>query len=297
MSHKCSLCNKCFIKKGNLDRHVSLTHNNKSYECKYCNKNYSHTSSLSRHMKTCKCNHEKKEIYENNNDQIVEYKTNTVMDDVKEILKKNKLTDEQYKNIMKILESELVTLKQNVVINIQNNNNNNNIQNNITNNTTQVTNNIDKFNIDIFLNKTCKDAINMSDFMKSIQPTYNDIQNCDHEGIVTTISNTVVSRLKDIELEKRPIHCSDKKRKTLYIKDNNNWNKDINHDLIRRIIDEISYKQVRALQEWISTTHEQMSSEEYTNKLMEITRSLTDDLSLNRCYTKIIGNISESIYI
>jgi Zinc finger, C2H2 type len=283
MNHKCSLCTKSFIKKGNLDRHISMNHNNKNYECKYCNKNYLHHQSLYRHMKTCK----KIEI-NNDSNKIVEYKPNDVLDDVKDVLKKNNLSNEQYKNIMNILETELVTSNKNVVINIQNN---------ITNNNTQVTNNIDKFHMDVFLNQTCKDAINMSDFMKSIQPTYNDIQNCGQDGIVTTISNTVVSRLKDLELEKRPIHCSDKKRKTLYIKDNDNWNKDINHDLIRRIIDEISYKQVRALQEWMSTTHEQMSSDEYTNKLMEITRSLTDDLSLNRCYTKIIGNISESIYI
>jgi hypothetical protein len=292
MTHLCSFCSKSFIKKGNLDRHISLSHNTKSYECKHCNKIYSHTSSLSRHMKSCKMNIVD---FNNESEQLVEYRSTNVLEDVKDILKKNKVTDDQYKNIMNILENEMMSSKQNVIINIQNNNNNIQNNNQVINNN-QVTN-IDKFNIDVFLNEKCKDAINMSDFMKSIQPTYNDIQNCGHEGIVTTISNTVVSRLKDIELEKRPIHCSDKKRKTLYIKDNDNWNKDINHGLIRRIIDEISYKQVRALQEWMSTTHEQMSSEEYTNKLMEITKSLTDDLSLNRCYTKIIGNISESIYI
>lgn len=281
MTHKCSLCCKEFIKKGNLDRHISLNHSERKYECKYCNKVYSHMSSLSRHIKLCRVNNQL--MIKQNEEEIVEYKPNNSLDDIKQILKKNNLTDKQYKNIINILENEQ---KQQVIINIQNNNK---TVNNITN--------IDKFNIDIFLNKTCKDAINMSDFMNSIQPTYNDIQNCDQEGIVNTISNTVVSRLKDLELEKRPIHCSDKKRKTLYIKENDNWNKDINHELIRRIIDEISFKQVRALQEWLSTTHEQMSTEEYTNKLMEITRSLTDDLSLNRCYTKIIGNISESIYI
>jgi hypothetical protein len=296
MSHVCSLCNKSFIKKGNLDRHVSMNHS-RNYECKYCNKNYSHPSSLSRHLKSCKFI-----VEEDNSDKMIEYKHNNVLDEIKQVLigSKRSLTNKQYKNIMEILETEITTNK-NVIINVQTNHNNNNTHNNtnITNNnvTNTVTNNIDKFHMDIFLNKTCKDAINMSDFMKSIQPTYTDIKNCHQDGIVTTISNTVVSRLKDLELDKRPIHCSDKKRKTLYIKDNDNWNKDLNHDLIRRIIDEISYKQVRALQEWIATTHENMSSEEYTNKLMEITRSLTDDLSLNRCYTRIIGNISESISI
>jgi hypothetical protein len=285
MSHVCSFCDKCFIKKGNLERHISSTHNEKKYECKHCNKIYLHHQSLYRHMKNCKQNIEK-------NNEVVKYE----MDELKNKLinEQSIITKEQYEQLIKVIQND-VKDKAPIVINIQNNNNN--IQN-ITNNTTNtVTNNIDKFHMDVFLNETCKDAINMSEFMKSIEPTYNDIQNCHQDGIVTTISNTVVSRLKDLELEKRPIHCSDKKRKTLYIKDNDNWNKDINHELIRKIIDEISYKQVRALQDWMRTTHEQMSSEEYTNKLMEITRSLTDDLSLNRCYTKIIGNISESVFI
>ena len=284
MTHKCSFCDKEFIKKGNLDRHILINHNQKKYECIHCNKQYSHMSSLSRHTKSCK----------SNKTELIKYDSNNVLDDVKELLIKNKktLTTEQYSKLMNIFNCDEQTSIINV--NIQTNNIQNTINNTVTNN--NITN-IDKFHMDIFLNKTCKDAINMSEFMKTIQPTYEDIQNCHNDGIINTISNTVVSKLKDIDLEKRPIHCSDKKRKTLYIKDNDNWNKDINHELIRIIIDEISYKQVRALQEWVSTTHIQMSSEEYTNKLVEITRSLTDDLSLKRCYTKIIGNISESVYI
>jgi hypothetical protein len=276
MKHSCSQCKKEFIKKGNLERHILISHSQKKYECKTCNRQYSHISSLSRHAKNCKSNKETQMV--NYNNPIEQFKK--VYDE-----HKNMITEEQYNKIITIIKNaDQEIIQKGITVNIGSNN----IINNVTN--------IDKFHIDIFLNDTCKNAINMSDFMKSIQPTYNDIQNCHHEGIVTTISNTVLSRLNDLELEKRPIHCSDKKRKTLYIKDNNNWNKDINHDLIKKVIDEISYKQVRALQEWISM-HEQMSSEEYTNKLMEITRNLTDDLSLNKCYTKIIGNISESVFI
>jgi hypothetical protein len=230
---------------------------------------------------------------------------------VKHFLKSNdNVSFQQCSEIIKVFESSLKNKAQTVIINIQNNQNNNtcnntsnnnsitnNKINNITNNVSNITNNIDKLHMDVFLNTTCKDAINMSDFMKTITPTYKDIKDCHQEGIVNTISNTVVSRLKDIDVEKRPIHCSDKKRKTLYIKENDNWNKDIKHDIIKKIIDEISFKQVRALQEWVSNMSEHLSSEEYTNKLIEITRSLTDDLSLNRCYNKIIGNISDSVCI
>jgi hypothetical protein len=290
MKHSCLQCKKEFIKKGNLDRHILTTHNQKRYDCKTCNKQYSHISSLSRHSKTCKMI----PIEEN---QLVKYNTNNSVEQFKRVYDdhKDKITEEQYNKIITIIKNaDKEVLQNGITVNINNSNNSNN---NIINNVTNTVTNIDKFHIDIFLNDTCKNAINMSDFMKSIQPTYNDIQNCHQEGIIQTISNTVLSRLKDLELEKRPIHCSDKKRKTIYIRDNNNWNKDINHNLIKKVIDEISYKQVRALQEWISTTHEQMSSEEFTNKLMEITRNLTDDLSLNKCYTKIIGNISESVFI
>jgi hypothetical protein len=207
------------------------------------------------------------------------------------ITSNNLIEDDNIKKLLSIIKSNKVNDKQNIII----------AQINTTNNTINNYNvdklHVDKFHIDIFLNNKCKDAINISDFMKTINPTYLDIKDCYQDGLVRTITNTVVSRLKDIDLEKRPIHCSDKKRKTLYIKDNNNWNKDIHHELIRKIIDEISYKQVHALKQWFLTTNEQMSSEEYTNKLMEITKSLTDDLSLNRSYSKIIGNISETVII
>ena len=82
------------------------------------------------------------------------------------------------------------------------------------------------FNLNNFLNIQCKDAMNLSDFLEQLKVTFNDLIYLGDHGFIKSVQNTFVKQLKDLDQTKRPIHCTDRKRKTLYVKDENKWEKD-----------------------------------------------------------------------
>jgi len=100
-----------------------------------------------------------------------------------------------------------------------------------------------KFTLNFFLNETCKNAISIREFIDSINIELSDlitIKNIDH---TTKISNIIIKKLKSLDVTQRTIHCTDKKRETIYIKNNNEWVKDNNsHDKLIFVIDEIANK-------------------------------------------------------
>jgi hypothetical protein len=109
----------------------------------------------------------------------------------------------------------------------------NNIQNNNQNN---------KFNINVYLNETCKDAINFSEFIENIEVSYQDLENNVQLGFVNGIAKIFTDNLKQLELHQRPIHCTDVKREIVYIKDNNVWTKQLNTDKLNYAVNVISSK-------------------------------------------------------
>lgn len=118
------------------------------------------------------------------------------------------------------------------------NNNNNSLTNNHCHNKT--------FNLQFFLNDTCKDAINMSDFIDSIQLQVNDFEEVGEKGFVNGISNIIINNLKAIDEHMRPVHCSDLKRESVYIKNNNQWTKDTNNNEgLRKVVKAVAYKNTR----------------------------------------------------
>ena len=82
------------------------------------------------------------------------------------------------------------------------------------------------FNLNFFLNDTCKDAMNMSDFIENMEVSFKDIENIGKQGYVTGMTDMILTRIKELDVTKRPLHCTDLKRETMYIKDNNEWSKD-----------------------------------------------------------------------
>ena len=108
------------------------------------------------------------------------------------------------------------------------------IGNNITNNNTA--NIKQKFNINIFLNEQCKDAINMNDFIKQIQLTLDNLDFTKNNGLTEGLSNIFIENMNKLSLYERPLHCTDNKRETLYIKDNDSWEKDKNKNKIKEAI-------------------------------------------------------------
>ena len=188
-----------------------------------CGKKYKHHSSFSRHKKMCHSNKDKKDT-ENN--------VNITPELVIELIKNNN----DFKNII---------MEQNNTINnlVKNGITNNTTNNNITNN-----NNNKTFNLQVFLNETCKDAMNISDFVNSIQLGLSDFERIGEVGYAQGISDIITSNLKALDITQRPVHCTDKKREIMYVKDQDVWEKeDENKTKIKKMIKRIENKNIQAI--------------------------------------------------
>jgi len=126
------------------------------------------------------------------------------------------------------------------------------LQPSTTNNTNTNTNSHNKtFNLNFFLNETCKDAMNLSAFIDSIQVSLGDLENLSADGFVKGISEVITANLAKLALTERPIHCSDLKRETLYVKDADAWEKEAaGNPRINRLVAHVSHKTFGALTEW-----------------------------------------------
>ena len=196
--------------------------NSKPYICE-CGKIYQHASSLSGHKKNCKIiNIDKFE--DNNIEKQEEIQITETSGDYKnmfiELIKQNQdfksLIVEQTKQLNEQQKENQTLHKQliDVVKEGKNINSNNTINNN------------QSFNLNFFLNNTCKDAMNMSEFIENMDVNFKDIEYIGRNGYVNGMTNMILSRIKDLDVTKRPLHCTDLKRETMYIKDNDEWNKD-----------------------------------------------------------------------
>ena len=117
-----------------------------------------------------------------------------------------------------------------------------------TNNTNNTNCNNKTFNLNFFLNETCKNAMNIMDFVNSIKLQLNDLENVGKLGYVDGISNIIVKNLKELDFTQRPVHCTDKKRETLYIKDDDKWEKD----------DDEKHKLRKAIKTVVSKNHQML---------------------------------------
>ena len=118
----------------------------------------------------------------------------------------------------------------------------------IKNGTHNTTNSHNKsFNLQFFLNETCKDAMNIMDFVESIKLQLSDLERVGELGYVEGISNIIVKNLKDLDVTQRPVHCTDKKRETMYIKDENKWEKDEEQKKMHKMVRKVADKNARML--------------------------------------------------
>jgi hypothetical protein len=229
------------------------------YECAICKKTYKYPSGLYRHKKKCL-------DYENNDS--LNYQLSLSKELILDVVKQQQNQIQELTNTIK----ELIPK----------------VGNNIT-----TTN--QKFNIQVFLNEKCKDAINMSDFIKSIEVSLQQLDYTKHNGLVNGLSNVIIENMNKLGLYQRPIHCTDLKRESLYIKDDDNWEKDVNKEKIKRVIKNISTKQFYALSKWTKENPDFQNNENkqnyYTHTLVAIANNKqhNDD--------KIIKKLCTSSYI
>jgi hypothetical protein len=230
----CDICNIKTNNKKDYEKHIlsakhsKLTNVNKeltdlpqkeiklvNFRCANCNKNYKSRVGLWKHKQQCS-------KIENNEDKS---------DEIQEL-----------KEFMKYLMQENSEMKNMMMKVIENGTNNNHSHNTTTNSHNK------SFNLQFFLNETCKDAMNIMDFVDSIQLQLSDLEKIGEIGYVEGISKIITSNLKALDVEKRPIHCTDKKREVLYIKDENKWEKeDEDKKKLRKAIKRVAGKNQRLL--------------------------------------------------
>jgi hypothetical protein len=170
---------------------------------------------------------------------------------------------------------------------------------NVTNNITQ--NNNNKFNLNVFLNETCKDALNLSDFLESLILTLTDFENFGPLGYCGGISNILVNGLNKLDISKRPIHCSDLKREVIHIKNNDTWHKDDDKQQMIKAIKAIEHKNIKQMSLWGKANPEykdpnHKKSDLYT-KLIDQSLCDTDKEKALKNYNKIIRTVAKEILL
>ena len=247
---------------------------NNHFNC-LCGKVYTHRSTLSRHSKTCEkknnthhktCINEEKDLFTTTlNDH------NKLIQMFMEVIKQNNEFKVEIKSLHDTIQEIIPKIGINSTINHHNHNEN-------------------KLNINIFLNEKCKDATNISDFVKSIQLHMCDVQHIGELGYVKGISNIIIKHLNTLDIYKRPIHCTDAKRDTLYIKDNDAWEKqDKEQSKIKEAIQNVSNAGYKLL------SNLDMDDEDTLQIVLEVTGG--DGVDHEKQDDKIINLISKATTI
>ena len=277
----CVFCDFISSNKKDFGRHLStLKHKNRQkdtndtkkpqqkpqtcYECRICNKAYKYSSGLYRHKKRCI------------SDENTHINSNDILNN------QLALSKELIMNVVKEQQNQIKELTDTIKELIPK------VGNNIT-----TTN--QKFNIQVFLNEKCKDAISMSDFIKSIEVSLQQLDYTKHNGLVNGLSNVIIENINKLGFYQRPIYCTDIKRESLYIKEANSWEKDINKEKIKRAIKDVSTKQFFALSKWTKENPDFQNNENkqdyYTHTLVAIANNKENNED------KIIKKLCTSIYI
>ena len=253
VKYECEPCNFICCKHSNYIKHIStLKHtrlinpNEKMpgsvYVC-VCGKQYKHMSSLCNHKKHCP------DILKlPDNDPPLSVNNNVDKDMlIIELLKQNvefqKLMTKETSELKHIISEQNQKMLE-IAGNMGNNNNNHTVNSN------------NKFNLNVFLNEKCKNAMTLTDFVNSMKLTIEDFINTGELGFIEGISNIIVERINSMDLHDRPLHCTDLKRETVYIKDSDKWEKDEDKDKLRKAVKGVAYKNERMRPIWYEETPE-----------------------------------------
>jgi hypothetical protein len=249
-----------------------------SITCPFCDKMFKHTSSMYRHKKICEtninvenilCANDKNIIIEqkNSNDKLVEF-----------LINENK----EFKEMM-------INMTKNLSVNANNSFNNTNNSHNKT------------FNLQVFLNETCKDAMNIMDFVNSMEINLDDLEKVGELGYVDGMTNIILKNLKALDITKRPLHCTDAKREILYIKDKDKWEKETeNKDKMKLALKYIVHKNAKMFNVFKAKYPDCIKSysnrcDQYNKLVIEVLGGKGDNETQNN--EKIIRRIAREVTI
>jgi hypothetical protein len=270
----CDLCDYGCTQKNDFNKHINTKkHNapkskkmlqeNHIFTC-HCGKEYKHRQSFNRHKRTCN--------YEKNNE-----------------IKIDKKEEENYKELLHSVIKQNTELQKTITDLIPKIGNTTNSNNNIN----------QKFNINVFLNEECKDALTMEQFIDKIEVTMGNLLLTKNKGIDEGISNIFIENMSKLSLYERPMHCTDTKRDTIYIKsevengDEGQWTKDTDKDKIKRAIKRIESKQHKNLGIWMEEHPGWEEDASLQEEYLDLMRSCTKDVKDQ----KIIKNVCNVVKI
>ena len=257
-----------------------------AYECKYCKRPYINRTGLWRHNKKFGASCVLKIMNESKLENTAELKNmiSTMMHMNHEF--KTQILD-LYKTAAEAASSAMTATS------ITNNNNNTNNNTNNMNNCYNQT-----FNMNLFLNEQCKDAMNMKDFVNSIQLNTDDLESVGKLGYVEGMSNILITNLNKTELHKRPVHCSDISRETLYVKDADKWEREgPDHAKMVNAVLAVEHKNVSLMGEWAAQHPRCMDSNTKENaQYFKLSKTVTDGAQEGNI-SKIIKRVAKNVLI
>ena len=305
----CNLCNIKCSRTSEWDRHINTRKHQKhllgntkeinftdkkDYKCS-CGKIYTTNCGLWKHKKNCFNNNEPENTILDASSNEIKVLTNLVIELVKnntelqkqtcELQKQNQDVQKQNQDFQKQtteLQKQMIEVCQKIQPTTINSNNN-------SNNKT--------FNLQVFLNEECKDAMNMSDFINSIEIKVSDLVNIGKLGYVEGMSNIIIKQLNDTDINKRPVHCSDSKRETLYVKEENKWEKETQETKqMLTAVWGVNKKNYTLLANWKETHPDCMSSKSnQSDEYMKITSKVMDGDLEN--INKVIKKLTKQVVI
>ena len=248
------------------------------HTCENCNKTYNDRTGLWKHKKNCKTK-KYSDSETSDKDQLILMLIKQNTDLIKE--------SSEFKNII-IAQN---TSTQNIMLEVIKTG---------THNTTTTNSHNKAFNLNFFLNETCKDAMNIMDFVDSIKLQLNDLEKVGELGYVEGISNIIVKNLKELDVNKRPVHCTDKKRETMYIKDQDKWEKDEEGLKLHKVVRKVACKNQNLIPKFKEKhpdcgKYNSKFSDQY-NKIVVESMGGTGDNEHEK-EEKIIKNISKQVFI
>ena len=304
----CENCDYTTSRKSSYDKHlltskhsVNATFNTKVakscknifYTCEMCDKKYKSRVGLWGHKKKCLVvinENENENENENYNEDQPENENKLTTENSAQMDVLINLFQEQLKENKEL--KELIIEQQKKILEMG-------VGTNITNN--NITQNNNKFNLNVFLNETCKDALNLSDFLESLIVTLTDFENFGPLGYCGGITNILVNGLNKLDISKRPIHCSDLKREVIHIKNNDTWHKDDDKQQMIKAIKAIEHKNIKQMSLWGKANPEykdpnHKKSDLYT-KLIDQSLCDTDKEKALKNYNKIIRTVAKEVLV
>jgi len=301
-AEKCLIfvCEKCDFKcskqsnyKLHVDtnKHKRVTESNKKMPIKeektfscVCGNSYKYRPGLAKHKRICS------EVNKSQASSIDALTDDIICSDNKVVITKDMFMElvNDNKEMIKIIKGQQEQIN-NIIPKIGN------TTNNTTNNNTTMNNN---FNLNVFLNEQCKDALNISDFIDSLKITLEDLLFSKTNGISRGIADVMIKGLKELDVYKRPIHCTDIKRDIMYIKNEDKWLKDDNHEIMKNTIVKIADKERTALQQWAIDNPDWIETEVKQIEYLTMMRSICEPIeNYNNYEKKIIKNLGKEIQV